>query len=158
VSGRVDFGELDYPMFIVTVAARGERDGCLVGFTTQCSIHPERFMVCLSDKNRTFRIARYASVLGVHLVPQGAEALAELFGSTTGDDIDKFEHCSWKPGPGGAPILDDCDTWFAGRILDRLDVGDHSAFVLEPLQGDAQPGEEALSSQEAMAIPPGHEP
>jgi flavin reductase (DIM6/NTAB) family NADH-FMN oxidoreductase RutF len=115
-------------------------------------------MVCLSDKNRTFRIARYASVLGVHLVPQGAEALAELFGSTTGDDIDKFEHCSWKPGPGGAPILDDCDTWFAGRILDRLDVGDHSAFVLEPLQGDAQPGEEALSSQEAMAIPPGHEP
>src|SRR4051794_41781759 len=48
--------ELDYPMFIVTVAAGGERAGCLVGFATQCSINPPRFLVCLSDKNRTFRV------------------------------------------------------------------------------------------------------
>lgn len=31
---------LDYPMFVVTVAAGGERAGCLVGFATQCSIDP----------------------------------------------------------------------------------------------------------------------
>ena len=37
---------LDYPMFIVTVAPDGGRAGCLVGFATQCSIDPVRFLVC----------------------------------------------------------------------------------------------------------------
>ena len=69
--------ELDYPMFIVTVAASGELAGCLVGFTTQCSIDPPRFLVCLSVKNRTYRVAKRADALVVHLLPQGADELAE---------------------------------------------------------------------------------
>ena len=40
--------ELDYPMFVVTTAAGGAPAGCLVGFATQCSIDPPRFLVCLS--------------------------------------------------------------------------------------------------------------
>src|SRR3954447_21047402 len=87
--------ELDYPMFIVTASAGGERAGCLVGFATQCSIDPLRFLVCLSDKNRTFRVAQRAEMLAVHLVPEEAEWLAELFGSQTGDRVDKFSRCPW---------------------------------------------------------------
>jgi flavin reductase (DIM6/NTAB) family NADH-FMN oxidoreductase RutF len=41
-------GELDYPMFIVTVAAGGERNGCLIGFATQSSIDPPRFLAVIS--------------------------------------------------------------------------------------------------------------
>jgi len=63
-------GRLDYPMFVATtIGAGGERAGCLVGFATQASIDPQRFLVCISDKNRTYRIAREADVLAVHLVP-----------------------------------------------------------------------------------------
>ena len=64
--------ELDYPMFIVTCADARERAGCLVGFATQCSIDPPRFLICLSDKNRTYRVARGTDVLVVHLVPDSA--------------------------------------------------------------------------------------
>jgi flavin reductase (DIM6/NTAB) family NADH-FMN oxidoreductase RutF len=39
-------GSLDYPMLVVTAAAAGERAGCLVGFATQASIDPARFLVC----------------------------------------------------------------------------------------------------------------
>ena len=66
--------ELDYPMFIVTVATSGERAGCLVGFATQCSIDPPRFLVCLSVKNRTYRVAKNANAMVVHLVPEGASS------------------------------------------------------------------------------------
>jgi len=153
----VELGELDYPMFIVTAAAGGERAGCLVGFATQCSIDPVRFIACLSDKNRTFRVAQRASVLVVHVVPEGGEKLAELFGSETGDDVDKFARCAWSAGPEDTPVLDDCANWFAGRILDRIDVGDHWAFLLEPLTGDDDASEGAFSFQEARWIEPGHE-
>ncbi len=62
--------DLDYPMFIVTVCADGERSGCLIGFATQASIDPSRFLVCLSHKNRTYRVAQGAELLGVHFVPE----------------------------------------------------------------------------------------
>ena len=51
-------GNLDYPMIIVTATSRsGERSGCLVGFHTQCSIHPPRWAVYLSIENHTYAIA-----------------------------------------------------------------------------------------------------
>jgi flavin reductase (DIM6/NTAB) family NADH-FMN oxidoreductase RutF len=149
--------ELDYPMFIVTVNDGRERSGCLIGFATQCSIHPPRFLVCLSDKNHTFGVAQRAEILVVHLVPAEAGALAELFGSQTGDDVDKFAQCAWHEGPGGAPVLDECENWFAGRILERLDVGDHWAFLLDPFDAHSGTGERPFTFHRARRIEPGHE-
>ena len=150
--------ELDYPMFIVTVAGGGERAGCLVGFATQCSIDPPRFLVCLSDKNKTFRVAREAEVMVVHLVPAEAGELARLFGERTGDELDKFERCAWSPGPGGTPVLDECRNWFAGRILERVDAGDHWAFVLDPFEAASDSGQRQFDFQRAQRMQPGHEP
>jgi flavin reductase (DIM6/NTAB) family NADH-FMN oxidoreductase RutF len=149
--------ELDYPMFIVTATNGRERAGCLVGFTTQCSIDPPRFLVCLSDKNRTFRVARDADVVVVHLVPAEADPLARLFGSETGDDTDKFARCAWHEGPGGTPVLDDCANWFAGRILERVPVGDHCALLLEPFAAHSDEREDAFTFHRAKRLEPGHE-
>ncbi len=148
---------LDYPMFIVTVSSGGERAGCLVGFATQCSIDPPRFLVCLSEKNRTFQVAGDAEVLVVHLVPERATELAELFGSETGDETDKFERCGWSHGPDGTPVLDDCGNWFAGRVVGRMDVGDHDAFVLDPFEAASDSGEGQFSFHRAKRMEPGHE-
>ena len=56
-------GDLDYPMFIVTACADGERAGCLIGFATQASIDPSRFLVCLSHNNRTYEVGRETDFL-----------------------------------------------------------------------------------------------
>ena len=149
--------ELDYPMFIVTATNGTERGGCLVGFATQCSIDPPRFLVCLSDKNRTYRVAQDAEILVVHLVPADADPLARLFGSETGDEVDKFSRCAWHPGPGGAPILDACENWFAGRILERLNCGDHCAHLLEPFEASSDTGERPFTFHRARRMEPGHE-
>jgi flavin reductase (DIM6/NTAB) family NADH-FMN oxidoreductase RutF len=148
---------LDYPMFVVTAAAGGERAGCLVGFTTQCSIDPPRFLVCLSTKNRTFRVAREADLLIVHMVPSDATELAELFGGETGDEVDKFARCAWHPGPADTPVLEECGNWFAGRILERFAVGDHHAFLLEPLEAHSDDDERQFDFHRAQPIEPGHE-
>jgi flavin reductase (DIM6/NTAB) family NADH-FMN oxidoreductase RutF len=149
--------QLDYPMFIATVAAGEERAGCLIGFATQCSIHPARFLAGISDKNRTFRVARGAGSMAIHLVPESAAGLAELFGGETGDEVDKFERSAWRPGPDGVPLLDDCPNRFVGRILERIDFGDHMGMVLEPFfaEEDEQSGQ--LGFHRAKRIEPGHE-
>ena len=149
--------QLDYPMFIATVAAGGERAGCLIGFATQCSIHPPRFLAGISDKNQTFRVALGSDAMGIHLVPEDATELAELFGGETGDDLDKFERCSWRPGPEGVPLLDDCPNRFVGRIAERVDFGDHTGMVLEPFFAEVEEHEGQLRFHRAKRIDPGHE-
>src|SRR5205807_9592460 len=100
-------GLLDYPMLIATTAVRGERSGCVVAFATQCSIHPPRFLVCISDKNHTYRVLESGGeAIAIHLVPEDAEHLIELFGGETGDQRDKFAKAAWTEVPGGLPVLD----------------------------------------------------
>ncbi|NEY34828.1 flavin reductase [Streptomyces sp. PRKS01-65] len=146
-------GPLDPEMCVVTAAANGERAGCLVGFSSQCSIHPVRFAVWLSKANRTFRVARDADVLAVHLLTREQRGLAELFGGQTGDRVDKFAHVRWRPGYSGAPVLEDARAWFAGRILHRVDGGDHVGFVLDPVEWGGPRERRGAARSEAGAAP-----
>lgn len=151
-------GALDYPMFVVTTYAGGQRAGCLVGFASQISISPPRFLVGLSNKNRTYRLAVTAEHLAVHLVPRRDAYIAKLFGELTGDDVDKFILCAWDRGPFGLPILEGAAAWFAGRILEKVDMGDHVAFLIEPETGHA-PRElgEIITFADVRGFEPGHD-
>lgn len=145
-------------MCVVTAAAGGERAGCLVGFASQCSIDPVRWVVWLSEANHTFRVARSAQVLAVHLLAREQHALADLFGGRTGDREDKFRHVGCREGHGGAVVLQDAPAWFVGRIVTRVGGGDHIGFVLHPVEwGDDETYEgPLLRLHDARTIEPGH--
>jgi flavin reductase (DIM6/NTAB) family NADH-FMN oxidoreductase RutF len=149
---------LDYPMFVVTTTGEGQRAGCLVGFSTQGSIHPPRFIVGISDKNFTYRVAQKATRLAVHVLDQKDRELASLFGEQTGDEIDKFAQCRWHNGPDGVPILDDAAAWFSGPILSRDRVGDHVAHLIEVDEAEILKPEGGLLKFSAVRdFEPGHE-
>lgn len=148
---------LDYPMFIVTTAAGGHRTGCLVGFASQTSIDPSRFLVGLSRSNHTFRVAQHTDHLAVHVLPRTELPVAHLFGGTTDDSTDKFAQCGWHTGPHNMPILDAASAWFVGRVLDRLDLGDHVGHLLEPVAGTAPDHlDDVLSFSDVRDVSPGH--
>lgn len=146
---------LDYPLYVVTTAVDGERSGCLIGFATQCSIRPPRFLACLSKKNHTYELALRAGALAVHRVEAGMKGLAELFGGETGDQVDKFAQVRWHEAH-GVPVLDECPSWFAGSILERLDLGDHMGFLLQPLEAQPADATGQLTYQQAKDIEAGH--
>jgi flavin reductase (DIM6/NTAB) family NADH-FMN oxidoreductase RutF len=146
---------LNYPIFIVTTAVGERREGCVIGFATQASIDPGRFLACLSRENRTYRLARDAEALAVHFAPAADDELVELFGGETGDEIDKFEHCEWHDGPCGVPILAGCPSWFVGEILSRHDLGDHVGHLLRPVQARCEPGD-VVYFQDVKDLEPGH--
>jgi flavin reductase (DIM6/NTAB) family NADH-FMN oxidoreductase RutF len=152
--------DLDYPVAVVTCSdGESRRSGCLVGFLTQCSIHPPRLLVCISRTNHTHPVALVATHLAVHWPSATQREMAELFGGRTGDEVDKFASCRWHAGAGGAPILEDCSRWIVGRVLERHPAGDHTAFLLEPVDAlvdPAWPGQ--LGYQAVRDIEPGHLP
>jgi flavin reductase (DIM6/NTAB) family NADH-FMN oxidoreductase RutF len=149
-------GSLDAPMIVATTWDGNERSGCLVGFHTMCSIKPPHWLVCISKVNHTHRIAQRAHVIVVHVLRADQRNLALIFGEETGDAANKFAQCAWHDGPEGAPVLDDCD-WFAGRILHRFDLGDHTGHLIDIFQAVKVHGEHRqLGYQAVRGIPPGH--
>ncbi|MGW5735270.1 MULTISPECIES: flavin reductase family protein [Streptomyces] len=156
VDGFTD--RLDYPMFVVTAAAGEAPAGCLVGFGSQCALDPPRFAVWLSKANHTYRVARDASFLGVHLLRRDQHSLARLFGGECGERVDKFADVRWEPRSGGAPVLMDSCAWWVGRIERYADWGDHVGFLLEPVEAgaDPPPHEDLLRLSDVTDLTPGH--
>lgn len=151
-------GLLDNTMFVVTTEADGEPSGCLVGFATQASIHPPRFLAGISRTNHTCRVAARSDYLAVHVVQRRHIDLARLFGGETGDRVNKFDLCSWRNGPQGMPILDDAAAWFVGKTLERIDLGDHIGYLLEPVAGAVpEHSGDLVRFTDVADVAPGHQ-
>lgn len=149
---------LDPPLVVVTAAAAGERAGCLVSFHTQSSMAPQRYCVFLSKANHTYGVALRASHLAIHFLAVGDLPLAELFGSQTGDTVDKFADLPVTEGPGGVPLLTQCPHWLAARRIALLDDGgDHVTVLTEPVAASASGPFSPLRVAQAGHIRPGHD-
>jgi flavin reductase (DIM6/NTAB) family NADH-FMN oxidoreductase RutF len=152
--------QLDWAMVVVTARADDDDElgGCLVGFHTQCSIEPPRHLVLISKANHTWRVARRAGELAVHVLADDQLDLAREFGEVSDDASpgDKWGavNVDDRDGP---PILLDAAGWFAGPIVATLDAGDHVAFVLEPTRASRLDATfTQLGFQATREFDPGH--
>lgn len=150
---------LDPPLVIVTAAGNGARAGCLVGFHCQSSIEPEQYSVWLSKANHTYRIARYSAWLAVHFLSDADAALAERFGTLTGDHTDKFAGLETRAGPGGLPLLACCPRQLIVRRTALLDEGGDHVCVTGPVTMTSADGPfRPLRVSAASHLDPGHAP
>jgi flavin reductase (DIM6/NTAB) family NADH-FMN oxidoreductase RutF len=151
-------GALDSPLIVVTTAVDKERAGCLVGFHSQSSIEPERYCLWLSKANHTYRVALQSTHLGVHFLTQADLALAKLFGSQTGDEIDKFAGLNVTTGEGGVPVLEDCPHRLVVRRVALLDDnGDHICLSTQPVSAESNGSFEPLRVSHAKGLTAGHQ-
>lgn len=150
--------QLDPPMAIVTTSNGHERAGCLIGFHAQSGIDPQSLTVWLSKANHTFRVGATAQTFAVHFLSVDDVGLAELFGTTTGDDIDKFSRCEWHEGPDGVPLLDALGQHVVGRKQALLETSaDHVCVVLDPVETFYRGPFEPLRLADVRHLDPGHD-
>lgn len=148
---------LDAPLVVVTATNGRQRGGCVVGFHSQCSVEPGRFAIWLSKANHTFRVGWQADRFAVHFLTEADHDIAELFGTNTGDEIDKFALSQWHPGQGDVPLLDACPNRFVGRRIALLDEGsDHVCIVLEPIEISVAGPFRPLRHSQVQDLDPGH--
>jgi flavin reductase (DIM6/NTAB) family NADH-FMN oxidoreductase RutF len=148
---------LNSPLLVVTTWNGRERAGCVVGFSTQCSIAPARFAIWLSKANHTYRVGLHTDRFVVHFLTDADHAVAHLFGTFTGDEVDKFSRCDWEPDPDGVPLLSACPNRFRGRRTALLDDGsDHVCIILEPLEVSSSGPFTPLRHSDVTDIEAGH--
>lgn len=148
----------DPALLVVTTAAEGVRAGCVVGFHSQSGLDPERYCFWLSKANHTYRTALRATHYAVHLLTDQDLAVAELFGTRSGDDVDKFAGLPVTTGSHDLPLLDACPHRIVVEQLAMLDDGgDHVCVSTRVLAAESTGPFTPLRLSAAAGLAPGRE-
>ena len=62
--------------------------------------------------------------------------LAKNFGFTSGRDRDKFEDIDFVDGQNGCPVIKDVHSYTECKVLNSMDGGDMTAFLVEATYGE----------------------
>jgi flavin reductase (DIM6/NTAB) family NADH-FMN oxidoreductase RutF len=157
-------GSTDPVLLVVMAAAGDQRDGCLVGFHSQCGIEPRRHALWMSKANRTTRLVsdERCTHVGVHLLRADQHELARHFGAVTGDEVDKMAGVAVTPGPAGTALLSACTNGFVARKVRLTEVdADHLCLVVEPTEvfgASGRPPIEWLHQSQVSDLVAGHAP
>jgi len=110
---------------VAVVAARAE-DGRPVGLTvnsfTSVSLDPPMALWCLAANSPSFPAFASAPAFAVSILTREQQDLCGRFARPAED---KFEGVSWRPGPCGAPVLNDAAAFFECRRGEIIRAGDH---------------------------------
>ena len=160
------FGRLmasaDPAMIVVTTVAENEPAGCLVGFHAQSSISAEHYCLWLSKANHTYRTGLRATHFVVHFLTETDLAVAEWFGTRTGETTDKFagrgvNERGTDTDEHGLPLLRDCpNRMVVERIAMLDDGGDHVCLTARVDSVEVAGGFTALRPSQLGDLTPGH--
>ncbi|KAA1427490.1 flavin reductase family protein [Nocardioides antri] len=147
----------DSSLIVLTTAAENERAGCLVGFHAQSSITPQHYCVWLSKANHTYRVGLRAAHFAVHFLTADDFAIAERFGTLSGEDTDKFAGLDFDLDPHGVPLLEACPNRMSLERIAALDDGsDHVCLTTRVSSAAANGSFVPLRLSSAAHLDPGH--
>jgi flavin reductase (DIM6/NTAB) family NADH-FMN oxidoreductase RutF len=149
---------MDVPLIVVTTSVGSERAGCLVGFHAQSSITPERYCIWLSKANHTYRVGLRAAYFALHFLTDRDLPLAKLFGTQTGDTVDKFANLDLISEESRAPVLQSCQHRLVVQRVALLDEnGDHVCISTQPVSASSTGTFKPLRLSHARHLTAGHE-
>ena len=147
--GNIRFGlhKLTYGMYVVSSALDGKFNGQIANTVFQLTPDPVRIATSLNKDNTTHKFVAESGVFAVSILSTDTPfKLIGLFGFRSGRDVDKFAQVNYRVGTTGAPILlDNTIAYLEAKVVDSVDLGSHTLFVGEVVDGDSLGGGEPMS-------------
>jgi len=119
------FHRITLGVYVVGVAHAERRAAFTAAWVMQASYNPPLLAVSVNPENASYPLLRAGSVFAVSVLKTGQLGLAERFGTRSARQHDKLAGVAWRPGHGGAPVLDDALAYFECELVDCLRAGDH---------------------------------
>jgi flavin reductase (DIM6/NTAB) family NADH-FMN oxidoreductase RutF len=94
-----------------------------------------RLLVGIWKGNYTHEFITYSKAFTIHLLRKDQIGLVKNFGFYTGRERDKFENIPYTLGVTGSPVLDDAHSYAECEIINAMDGGDMTAFLVSVVGG-----------------------
>ncbi len=146
VMNKAALYKISYGIYIVA-SKKGKRlNGQIANTVFQVTSEPMQVVISINKQNLTHEFISESGVFSVSVLSVDTP-MAQIgkFGFKSGRDIDKFEGTNYRIGSTGAPIvLDNAVAYIECKVVDSIDVGTHTLFIGEVVDGDV------LSDKEPM--------
>ena len=155
------YGKLDYSLCLLSAAADGRRQGCIVNsFHQVTSAFPPQFTVTVNRENETCKAVEAAGSFCITLLDGNAPGeLIDRFGYRSGRAGDKFESYAAETDGNGNPYLTEhMVSRISCKVVDRLEIGKFILFVGQASEAEVLSGGDVLTlkafSDRGRATPP----
>ena len=104
-------------------------------------IQRPRLIVQIYHTNYTHDLVAASGVLAVNFLDQGQLPLIWELGMRSGRDSDKLKHVPYTTRATGSPLLEGCFGYLDCRVVNAMNGGDMTAFLVEALLAETIGGE-----------------
>ena len=94
-----------------------------------------RLLVGIWKGNYTHGFIMNSRAFTIHLLRKDQLSLVKNFGFYTGRERDKFKDIDYKTGVTGSPVLEDAHSYAECEVLNAMDGGDMTAFLVRVVDG-----------------------
>ena len=137
--------KLSYGLYIIGVKDGDKQGGCVVNTAMQVTSKPAKVSLTVSKDNHTHDMMMASKHCTVSVLAQNVSMdTVGGFGFRSSKDVDKFDGVAHKMDEQGTPYLTDgMVAYFSCDITDTVDLGSHTLFVANVVEGevleDAEP-------------------
>lgn len=129
--------KISYGLYIVSSLKGDKFNGQIANTIFQITSEPPTIAVSINKTNLTWEYIKESGVFTAAVLGQETPmTFIGEFGFKSGRDINKFEGINYKIGTSGAPIvLDNAIAYLEARVTGNLDVGTHTVFIGQVVDG-----------------------
>ena len=149
-------GGLSAPLAAVSTRSGDVNNAQIAVAITAASIVPQRprLIVQIYHTNFTHSLIASSGVLAVNFLEASQLPLIWQLGMHSGRDGDKLADVGYSHGATGSPILDGCFGFLDCRVVNAMDGGDMTAFLVEVVAAQTNGGDR-MTWREARPRLPG---
>lgn len=107
-----------------------------VSWITPCSIEPPLVAISVNPKNFSHELIKNTGEFTVNIPNISFLDKLHFCGTSSGRDIDKIEKLSLTPVEAQilkTPLIEECIAHLECKVIQNIDVGDHTLFIAEVL-------------------------
>ncbi|MFI5322811.1 MAG: flavin reductase family protein [Thermodesulfobacteriota bacterium] len=125
------------PVVVITSSWEGKHNGQVAVTAVTSSIVQSipRLLVGIWKGNYTHEFIINSRAFTIHLLKPDQLSLVKNFGFYTGRERNKFENVELRTGVTGSPVLVEAHSYAECRVINAMDGGDMTAFLVSVVEG-----------------------
>ncbi|MFQ5442158.1 MAG: flavin reductase family protein [Thermodesulfobacteriota bacterium] len=122
-------------IYVISTKLGDRVNAMTAAWVSRASFIPPLVTIAVGKTRFSHHMIEESGVFAVNALGQGGIETAKHFGLKSGADTDKFEGIDYDTKVTGSPIIRGALAWVDCKVYSTLDVGDHTLFVGEILDG-----------------------
>ena len=114
---------------VTTTGPEGQPVGMTANAFTSVSLEPPLVLVCVANSAASFAAMEAADHYAVHFLHADQHVISSAFAKSAAGGTEKFAGIEWHPSERGVPLLADSLARLECRVDQRVELGDHVAYV-----------------------------